>query len=125
MTYSFSKHSRLLRACDFERVFAARCSVGNASLLVHGSANGLGHPRLGLIASRKWGGAVNRNRWKRVVREAFRLSQHQLPPIDLVCLPRGQTVPQLHRLLEFLPALAARIDERLQQNGERHSRIFQ
>jgi ribonuclease P protein component len=47
--------------------------------------NGLGHARLGLaVGIRAAGNAVNRNRVKRVVREAFRHMLQELPPLDLV-----------------------------------------
>jgi ribonuclease P protein component len=47
--------------------------------------NGLGHPRLGLaVGVRAAGGAVNRNRVKRRIREYFREHQHLLPMVDLV-----------------------------------------
>ena len=47
--------------------------------------NGLGHARLGLaVGVRAAGNAVNRNRVKRVVREAFRQIHQELPAVDLV-----------------------------------------
>jgi ribonuclease P protein component len=50
----------------------------------------LPHPRLGLsIAARIIGTAVARNRIKRVVRESFRLHQHELPNVDIVVNARN------------------------------------
>ena len=47
--------------------------------------NGLGRARLGLaVGVRAAGNAVNRNRVKRVVREAFRHIHQELPAVDLV-----------------------------------------
>jgi ribonuclease P protein component len=111
----FTKRMRLLRADEFERVFAARSSAGDAWIVVYGAINDVGHPRLGLTVSRRVGGATVRNRWKRLLREAFRLTQHELPRLDLVCIPRPAADPQLRRLMESLPTLAARVDRQLQQ----------
>ena len=76
----FPKKMRLLRASEFERVFEQRCSAADRLVIVYGAHNEVGHPRLGLTVSRKVGGAVVRNRWKRCLREAFRRTQHELPP---------------------------------------------
>jgi ribonuclease P protein component len=110
----FPKACRLLLARDFERVYAARLSARDASVVMFGVANELEHPRLGLVVSRRVGGAVARNRWKRLLREAFRLTQHRIPAIDMVCSPRGAKPPSLHQLLESLPALANRIQRQLE-----------
>jgi len=46
--------------------------------------------RLGITVSRHYGNAVKRNRFKRIVREAFRLCRHQLPKgFDLNIKPRS------------------------------------
>jgi len=116
--YRFPKRARLLRGHEFDRVFAARASAGDGLVVVYGAASGLDHPRLGLAVSRRTGSAVARNRWKRVLREAFRLTQGQLPALDLVCVPRAGAVPEFHRLVESLPALAARIDQKLHQRNQ-------
>jgi ribonuclease P protein component len=113
----FAKRLRLLKPADFRRVLEARRMVSDQCLRMSGIANGLAHPRLGLTVSRKVGASVVRNRWKRVLREAFRLTQHELPPLDLICIPRSDKCPGLRQLVESLPALARRLEKQLRRNG--------
>ena len=114
----FPKRLRLLRASEFERVFAARNSAGNSYVTLYFAANELGHPRLGITVSRKVGNAVARNRWKRLLREAFRLSQQALPAGDLVCVARAAKPPELSQLLAMIPELANRIDRRIRKSAQ-------
>lgn len=87
---SYPRCLRLLNAGDFSHVFE------QADLKIHGKGmmalarwNSLGHPRLGLVVSKKNVKlAVQRNRFKRLVRESVRLRQHQLPMLDIVVLAR-------------------------------------
>ena len=72
------------------------------------------HCRLGLSVSRKVGGAVLRNRWKRLIREAFRTGQPRLPEgLDLVVIPRKKDEPELCQIQNSLADLAGRIGRRL------------
>jgi ribonuclease P protein component len=108
--HRFPKALRLLRPVEFERVFAARLSASDTWVVVHGAANQLGHPRLGLTVSRKIGQAATRNRWKRLLRESFRLQQKELPAFDFVCTPRSTVPPRLQTLVKSLSMLASRIE---------------
>lgn len=110
--YRFPKALRLLSPREFERVFDARLSASDSSIVLYGAANDFDHARLGVTVSRKVGTAVVRNRWKRLLREAFRLTQHELPHFDFVCLPRAAAPPAFARLLEALPLLAHSIQQK-------------
>jgi ribonuclease P protein component len=114
----FTKQQRLLRPSDFQRVFDARGAASDGSLRLFGAANTLEHARLGLAVSRKVGNAVVRNRWKRAIREAFRLAQHELPALDLVCIPVPAATPNVAQLIAALPKLARRIAKKLDQQAK-------
>ena len=66
--------------------------MGNGFFAVTARFNDEGHPRLGMaVQSKLAGGSVARNRIRRVVRESFRLHQHELPAVDLVVSARPRT----------------------------------
>ena len=109
---TFPKSRRLLKKADFDRVFDRRRSRNDNVLVVYACENGLPHCRLGLVVSRRYGDAAQRNRWKRCLREAFRQAQHEFPVgLDLVVLPRspGQspTTPSMETSLRKLASRLA------------------
>lgn len=87
---SFPRRLRLLTAGDYRQVFEnATFKVHGKGLMALASPNDLGHPRIGLVISKKsMRRAVDRNRVKRLVRESIRFQQHRLPAVDIVILSR-------------------------------------
>lgn len=87
------RRARITRSGDFDAVYRRGRSSANRHLVVYAfarpdAAPGA-EPRLGLSVSRRVGGAVERNRVKRVLRERFREIAGELRPgMDLVVIAR-------------------------------------
>ncbi|MBX3398177.1 MAG: ribonuclease P protein component [Gemmataceae bacterium] len=103
---SFPQALRLKTPEEFQRVYDRKKSASDALVVVYACENGLEHPRLGVSVSKKVGNAVERNLWKRLFREAFRLTQHELPTVDLILIPRAGAEPTLESLKSSVVALA-------------------
>ena len=98
------KSRTLQRKGEFKAVFDARLKGVNRNFVVYGRKNELKFSRLGMAVSRKFGGAVQRNRARRLIRESFRLSQFSWPiGYDWVVIPRRDGFP--NRLVEVQAAL--------------------
>ncbi len=79
MRYSFRRSLHLRRPSEFKAVYEAGVRQSRGPLTVYALPNSKDHPRLGLSTSRRVGNAVRRNRIRRLLRESFRLLQHDLP----------------------------------------------
>ena len=110
----FLKAQHLRSEADFERVYARKCKAADGTLLLFIDRNDLGLTRIGLSVSKKHGGAVVRNRLKRLLREAFRLSQADLPSgFNLIAIPLDGAKASLEAYRKSLTRLTRKLADRL------------
>ena len=102
MSQRFSSTVRLKARPEFLAVQETGHRVATKYVTLLGMANSLPYDRLGLIASRKFGNAVARNRAKRRLREIFRhqepdtIGERGLKGLDLVAIPRRALLEASH-----------------------------
>lgn len=121
---------RLSRSADFDRVFRNGRSYAGRELVLHVFPRGEEGPtRLGLSVSRKVGGAVERNRVKRLLREAFALESARLPPatdVVIVARPDAKGLAEREGLAGIRRVLSDLIDratgERARSGADRADR---
>src|SRR5674476_316879 len=87
--FGFSREQRLRRKAQITSVLARGRSIGGGGMQLHSVPSDSG-PRLGVIAgTRAWPRAVDRNRFRRLVRETFRVLQHRLQARDYIVRARN------------------------------------
>jgi ribonuclease P protein component len=96
----FPPEVRLRKRREYRTVYERGVHAGGRHLVVFLQGNDLGRARLGVTATRKVGGAAQRNRLKRVVREVFRRHRYRLGSWDLVVNVRARAVGRPYEELE-------------------------
>lgn len=115
MPQTLSKDDRLLNGPEFEAVLDQRQNVSDRRLNLAWRRNNLARARLGLVVSRVFGNSVQRNRFKRRVRDIFRRHRPEVG-VDIVVMPsrQGEAKTADHAaLLESWKALLARLLQKL------------
>ena len=107
--YRFPRSRRVVKRGDFDAAFKQGRVVSDHMLVLHVVANQQGATRLGMSISKRVGCAPIRNRWKRLIRESFRLNQAKLPAgIDIVARPRKGAEADFAAIQHSLVKLSAR-----------------
>ena len=110
--YALPKSRHLRLPAEFQAVYEGKVRESRGPLTLYALPNKLDHPRLGMSVSRKVGTAVRRNRIRRLLREAFRLLQHDLPQgYDWVVVVRPHEPLILAEYQKLLMALIVRLHQ--------------
>jgi ribonuclease P protein component len=121
-SYPFPKTHRIRSRLEFSAVFEARIREARGPIMGYARPNDLNHPRLGISIGRPVGTAPKRNRIKRLLREAFRLHQHDWPRgYDLILVVRPHQPMLLAEYQKILTALMVKLHaawERKQKRGQ-------
>jgi ribonuclease P protein component len=86
---SFRAHERIKTRAQFQKIYQKGVRVHGRFSTVFVLANELPIGRLGIAATKKLGGAVERNRAKRLIREVFRRNK-VAPGFDVVVIPKRE-----------------------------------
>jgi ribonuclease P protein component len=114
-----SDRGRLSRSAEFDRVYRQGRSTANRHLVLYSFPNPTSQrPRLGLSVSRKVGGAVERNKVKRLLRESFaRVEPSLREGQDVVVVARPSAAELAER--EGLAGVDAALEELIAKGGLR------
>lgn len=114
-----ARRRRLSRSAEFDRVYREGRSHAGRHLVLYSFPREAATdetPRLGLSVGRKVGGAVERNKVKRLLREAFWQSEERVPAgHDFVVVARSDAAEFAER--EGLAGVKAELDELLEKAG--------
>ncbi|MCK4872336.1 MAG: ribonuclease P protein component [Phycisphaerales bacterium] len=122
--FTYRRRHRLTKDLEYDQVLRRGCRKPRGPLTYYILPNDLGHPRLGLSIGKRFGSAVQRNRLKRLLRDAFRTLQHDLPgAYDVVITTKPHAMMRLSDYQRLLLAAVqsghARWERRAKREEER------
>ena len=86
---AFRPHERIRRRVEYQKIYDRGTKIHGRYLTLFTLSTDLPHGRLGIAATRKFGGSVERNRAKRLIREVFRRNK-LAPGFDIVVIPKRE-----------------------------------
>lgn len=113
----FPRSVRLKSRVDFDELFQNGHVVVDRVLVVH-ARTAKARGRIGISISKRVGNAPCRNRWKRLIREAYRRLAARSPAvrsIDFIVRPRRGAVPDYAAIERSLASLSSRLDRQLRR----------
>ena len=96
----FRPQDRIRKRSEYKAIYDRARKIPSRSFVLFVTQNDLGRPRLGITVTRQVGGAVSRNRAKRLVREIFRHHKSELQDVDIVVNGRKALPVAEYRSLE-------------------------
>jgi ribonuclease P protein component len=109
--FGFSKKCRM-KQVDFERVYQMQKILQDSLLKIFYLENSFSHSRLGISIGKKVGNSPQRNRVRRIFREAFRLTLPQIQrKYDLILIPKfsRDKIPSYAKIYQSLERLLSQI----------------
>lgn len=117
-SHAYPRAARLRRRAEFVRILRSGRATPGRECVVRTIAAPGSIARLGIAAPRRYGNAIRRNRFRRLVREAFRLSASDLGAFDYLVTPRkALREPTLDGIARDLRAAHARA-RRAERGGD-------
>ena len=110
----FPKSRRLRSSLDFKRVYERKQRASDEHLLIYADNNDVGETRIGLSVSKKNGNSIARHRIRRLLKEAYRLEQFEVPEgYDLIFIPRPGRNSTVDDFRQSIVNLSKQLDRRL------------
>jgi ribonuclease P protein component len=118
-TYKLVKQAKMIKTDDFSSVFNFRKRISTQYLAIHYQPNSLQRARLGLVVGKKTSKlAVSRNYMRRVLREFFRLQQHEICNVDLIIrVQKKFSKVDFIQIKQEFNTLIAKLNQRVNTNA--------
>lgn len=96
----FRPQDRIRKRSEYQVIYDRGRRIPSGSFVLFVMPNAFGRPRLGITVTRRLGGAVQRNRAKRLIREIFRRHKSELMDVDIVVNGRAALPGAAYERLE-------------------------